>query len=129
MDLSKISLGEALQIVDHIQKIGAIGGALNNGAKCVSTPSAPYTGKLWEIGKQYFIRTVTMYFSGRLIAVGDGFVTLTDAAWIPDTGRFADFIAGEEANEVEPYPLPVNVAIGAIIDFCEYTHTLPRKQK
>lgn len=129
MDLSKISIEEALQLVEHVQKIGAISSALHGGGCPPLNTATKPQGKLWELGKQYFIRTVTMYFSGRLIRVEDGFVTLEDAAWLPDIGRFADFIAGKEANEVEPYPHPVNVAIGAITDFCEYSAALPRKQK
>lgn len=128
MDLSKVSLEEALQLVEHVQKIGAISSALSGGCSTIK-PSASNGTTPWVVGKQYFIRTVTMYFSGRLTNLYDQYVTLESAAWLPDTGRFADFLAGKEANEVEPYPLPVNISIGAIVDFCEYSHTLPSKQK
>ena len=71
-----------------------------------------------EIGESYFIRTVTHYFTGRLIWVGDKELVLTEAAWIADTGRFSEFMAEKTANEVEPFPRDSQVIIGrsAIID-------------
>ena len=74
-----------------------------------------------EIGKTYFIRTVTHYFTGRLIWVGDKEIVLEEVAWIADTGRFSEFMAEKTCNEVEPYPSGSRVIIGrgSIIDMCE----------
>ena len=77
-----------------------------------SVPDHPY-----KIGKFIFIRTVTMSLSGILRAVGDKELILTDAAWIAETSRFADFLKGQEPNEVEPFPDgEVIVGRGAIVD-------------
>ena len=75
-----------------------------------------------EIGKTYFIRTVTHYFTGRLIWVGDKEICLEEACWIADTGRFNEFMAGETPNESEPFPKSSKVIIGrsAIIDMTEH---------
>ena len=81
------------------------------------------------IGKAVFVRTVTTYFTGLLVKVEDGFATLDDAAWIADTGRFADALAKGTLNEIEPYPGSMVVSCGAIVDVCEWAHDLPRKQK
>jgi hypothetical protein len=45
---------------------------------------------LWEIGQSYLIRTVTHYYTGRLVAVDGNELLIEEAAWIADTGRFAD---------------------------------------
>ncbi len=83
----------------------------------------------FEIGKAYLIRTVTMHYTGRVVAVTDSDVLLTDAAWIADTGRYANSLTYGELSEVEPYPGPVAVCRGAMVDFCEWNHPLPKEQK
>lgn len=83
----------------------------------------------FEIGKAYLIRTVTMHYTGRVVAVTDSDVLLTDAAWIADTGRYHDSLMSGELSEIEPYPGRVAVCRGAMVDFCEWTHALPRGQK
>jgi hypothetical protein len=71
----------------------------------------------WQIGKLYFIRTVTMYYVGRLISVGDQEITLDDCAWVADTGRFSECLKTGKLNEVEPFPDgPVLIGRGAIVD-------------
>lgn len=83
----------------------------------------------FEVGKAYLIRTVTMHYTGRVVAVTDSDVLLEDAAWIADTGRFADSLQSGELSEIEPYPKRVAVCRGAMVDFCEWLHSLPRGQK
>ena len=77
----------------------------------------------WMIGKQYFIRTVTMALHGTLVEVNEHELVLMDAAWIADTKRFHQFITGQaqEGIEVEPFPRhkPVIVGRGALIDAAE----------
>lgn len=73
----------------------------------------------WEIGKRYFIRTVTMHLHGLLIDIDEHELTLTNAAWIADSGRFMDFITGKkQPNEVEPFEKMaiVKVGRGALVD-------------
>lgn len=83
----------------------------------------------WEIGKNYLIRTVTMIDTGRLVAVTDHELVLEDAAWIADTGRFAQAVEKAEFGEVEPFPSGrVIVGRGCIIDAIQITQ-LPRSQK
>ena len=83
----------------------------------------------WEIGANYLIRTVTMIDTGRLIAVTAQELVLEDAAWIADTGRFADAIEKAEFGEVEPFPAGhVILGRGSIIDAVKIK-TLPRSQR
>jgi len=73
--------------------------------------------RAWKIGEFYLIRTVTMFNTGRLIAVTDQELVLEDAAWIADTGRFAEALTTAEFKEVEPFPKgEVIVGRGAVID-------------
>jgi hypothetical protein len=71
----------------------------------------------WEIGKIYLIRTVTMIDTGILVAVTDKELVLEEAAWVADTGRFADALVKADFNEVEPFPHgKVIIGRGAVID-------------
>lgn len=83
---------------------------------------------LWKVGEKYFIRTVTHYYTGRLIAVTDKELLLEDAAWIADTKRFADSLTTGEFNEVEPFNDNVIVGRGAVVDAVIWKHALPDKQ-
>lgn len=83
----------------------------------------------WEIGANYLIRTVTMIDTGRLVAVTAQELVLEDAAWIADTGRFADAVEKAEFGEVEPFPAGhIILGRGSIIDAVK-VKTLPRSQK
>lgn len=84
-----------------------------------------------EIETPVFVRTVTHYYTGRLVAVTDQEIVLADCAWIADTGRFSSALQTGDLVEVEPYPDGVDVVInrGAIVDCCAWSHPLPRKVK
>jgi len=79
------------------------------------------------IGENVFVRTVTSYYTGRLIAIEDGFLHLEDAAWIADMGRFSAALAKGTLNEVEPYPGDCFVHLGAMVDVSSWLHELPRE--
>lgn len=81
------------------------------------------------VGTAIFIRTVTLYYTGKIKKITDKFVTLEKAAWIPDTGRFNDFLKNGKANEVEPFENDVHIPIGSIIDVTEWSQKLPQEQK
>jgi len=83
----------------------------------------------WKIGQKYLIRTVTMTLTGRLIEVHPGELLLEHAAWIADTGRFADAVRDGSYSEVEPFIGHVIVGRGAVIDATAITHDLPTVQK
>lgn len=91
----------------------------------MSTPNHPY-----KIGENYFIRTVTFHYTGKLVKVYDQELVLTDVAWIPEDGRFADALKSGKFSEVEPYPLGKEVIIprGCIIDASAHEFPLPTTQ-
>jgi hypothetical protein len=82
------------------------------------------------VGENYFIRTVTFHYTGRLVEVFEHELVLEDASWIADDGRFADAVAKGAFNEIEPYPVGrVIIGRGAIVDATTVSFPLPRKQK
>jgi hypothetical protein len=77
----------------------------------------PVDDSIWEIGKYYLIRTVSMIQVGTLKKITDKELLLSDAAWVAETGRFHDTLKNlEECKEVEPFPNPVIVGRGSIVD-------------
>lgn len=87
-------------------------------------PESPFT-----VGNAVLVRCVTHYYTGRVVEVTAEHVILTDAAWIADTGRFAASLTSGTLDEVEPYPDPVSIARGAIVDATLWRHALPRTVK
>lgn len=84
-----------------------------------------------QVGNKVFIRAVTNYVTGKVIEVCKDEIVLVDAAWIADTGRFSNALKSGASlfNEIEPYPLPVTIGRGAIVDATHWPHDLPREQK
>jgi len=84
-----------------------------------------------RIGNKVFICTVTKYYTGKIVGLSKEEILLADAAWIPDTGRFAQGMASGSMNEVEPYPAEAIVAVqrGGVIDVSDWLHDLPRATK
>ncbi|HNF58259.1 MAG TPA: hypothetical protein PLN89_01640 [Elusimicrobiota bacterium] len=86
----------------------------------IEIPDGDKSNPFMVVGRDYFIRTVTHYFTGRLVWVGDKEIAMEDVAWIADTGRFNEFVAGKTVNEVEPFQKGVVIiGRGAIIDMSE----------
>ena len=98
-------------------------------ALCAMFGTRQTDNSAWEIGKNYLIRTVTMIDTGRLVAVTEHELVLEDAAWIADTGRFAQAVECAEFGEVEPFPAGrVIIGRGAVIDAVQIRQ-VPRSQK
>lgn len=88
-------------------------------------PEHPY-----ELGVSYLIRTVTFYYTGKLIGVYEQELVLEDAAWIADTGHYNECLAKGTFNEVEPMPTGrVVIGRGAVVDAVVWSHPLPRTVK
>lgn len=98
-------------------------------ASKTTTPRTRKTGIGKYVGRNVFVRTVTHHHTGRLVHADASFLTLADAAWIADDGRFHTALASGKLNEVEPFPGECLVNVGAIIDVCEWFHELPRVAK
>jgi hypothetical protein len=81
------------------------------------------------VGKSYFIRTVTHYYTGVLKEVCGQWLILGDAAWIADTGRFHEFLKEGKCNEYEGFIEDVCIPIGGVVDISIWQHKLFRGQK
>jgi len=98
--------------VDYVRK---------DSIRVMDVPKGDESNPFFEIGKHYFLRTVTHYFTGILVWVGDKELVFRNVAWIVDTGRFNEFMAEKTVCEAEPFPEGQHVIIGrgSIIDMSE----------
>jgi len=87
------------------------------------------TESLWEIDKNYLIRTVTMIQLGKLKKVTDKELLLSEACWVADTGRFNESLKKGTLKEVEMFQRDVIVSRGGIIDATEWLLELPKESK
>ena len=127
MNIDELTIGEAKQLARLFSSQDTKPPAeVLTGAAGLSGPPCPF-----EIGSAYFIRTVTFHLTGRVRAVVGGFLVLDDAAWIADSGRYADALkkGASALSEVEPLPDGTFVALSAITDASPWVHTLPKEQK
>lgn len=92
--------------------------------KVVKSKDCPF-----DIGGKYFIRTVTYFATGQVVAIHGKFLELADGAFIADTGRFADAMKSGEFIEVEPVDVPMFVNMDSITDAFAWNYELPRTQK
>jgi hypothetical protein len=79
------------------------------------------------IGGKYFFRTVSYFVVGKVKKQIGQFFELENASWIPDTGRFMQFLKDGKLNEVEPTGTHF-VNIEMVVDFFEWKHKLPKDQ-
>ena len=87
------------------------------------------TSHSFEVGKNYFIRSVNYHYTGKLVSVTDTDLVLEDAAWIADDGRFTTALKSGAFDEIEPYVNSVIIERGGILDATIWNHPLPREQK
>jgi len=113
--LNDLTIGEAKELA-----------ALFGGEKPKTDKPHPF-----QVGKNYFIRTVTMSLIGKLEAVFDNELVLSTPAWIADTGRIMDCLMhGEKAmQDIEPFLDDIIIGRNSIIDATIWNHELPTEQK
>ncbi|MDE1849093.1 MAG: hypothetical protein KGH55_03625 [Nanoarchaeota archaeon] len=118
-DLNKLSFAEFQTAVEEMAK------------KKESTGKVAVKDSPFVIGENYLIRTVTMIYTGRLTKVFEKELVIADAAWIPETERWADSVAKGTFKEVEPYPDGEEVILNreAVLDTTKVRWKLPRSQK
>ena len=81
-------------------------------------------------GKFYQFRTVTMIYTGELVAETADFFALKKAAWVAETLRWAESCETGVYKEVEPYPADRVVLVfkSGMLDIVEIPE-LPLEQK
>ncbi len=83
----------------------------------------------FKVGDKVFIRTVTLYYLGEIVAMDDKWISLGTASWVADTGRFHQFLTEGKCNEYEGFPNGVTVPTGSLIDVSPWPHSLFSGQK
>ena len=88
----------------------------------------------FEVGKQYFIRTVTNYALGTVKYIDDKNIILeAGSKWIADTGRlYNSLVEGFESQdkcEFETMPCIRLINPGSIVDATPYSKEITAKQK
>jgi len=118
-DVNKMTLEELNVVVEEANKKKESIGK-------VQVKDSPFV-----IGENYLIRTVTMIYTGKLVKVFEKELVVVDAAWIPETERWADSVGKGDFKEVEPYPDKAEVILNreAILDIIKVHWKLPRSQK
>lgn len=97
--------------------------------KALESESGEVSNELpFEIGKSYFIRTVTYHVIGTVDRIKGAFLVLSDASWVADSGRFSKAISEGELNEVE-YIGEMIVNTLAIADATRWLHKNPKATK
>jgi hypothetical protein len=82
----------------------------------------------FECGKIYAFRSVTMIYVGRLVDINSKELLIDEAAWIPETERWADFVSTGAHKEAEPYKTKVILNRDSLLDSTEIPSVI-RKQK
>jgi hypothetical protein len=93
-----------------------------------STLQSKNSNEKLEIGKQYFIKTVTYHYVGILKDIfmieSVPFMELSSAMWVADSGRLSNALKegleNQSEAELEPYPDSVNINISTITEITEY---------
>lgn len=109
IEIDKLTIGEIKQITNLFNQ---------------KAEAFPY-----KIGDKVFIRTVTLYYLGRINNIIGEWIILDGASWIADTGRFYDFLKDGKCNEYESFIDHVCVPMGSVIDITEWKHDLFKGQK
>lgn len=112
MNINELTLGqlkERLAEAEEIRKVLNMPGG-------TALPASDDDGH-WQVGKCYYIRTVTHHLVGVLVKVTRAELVIEQAAWVADSGRWSEALKTGEVNEVEPFPDgQVIVGRGALID-------------
>jgi len=78
----------------------------------------------YSVGDKVFIRSVTLYYTGRISHLKDDWITLENASWIADTGRFYDFLKYGKCSEYESFQKTVSIPVQSLIDITAWDHAL-----
>ncbi len=124
--IDELTIGQAKQRIAEADELRKVLG--------MSIPAAPNAAgacdEYWEIGKNYFLRTVTHHVVGKLKAINPYEIVLIDAAWVADDGRFGECLEKGIVKEVEPAPEGIAlIGRGSLIDAYTWNHDLLREVK
>lgn len=85
--------------------------------------------EMLRVGKDVFVRTVTYHYIGRIKEINEHSIVLSDASWIPQSGRWSTTLSTGELKECEPYVDDVYLNRQAVVDITAWRFALPTKAK
>ena len=109
IDINDLTLGQ----IREIREIREMGNQAARGSHSL------------PIGKRVFIRTVTLYYVGRLDSVTDTDLVLSSASWVVDTGNFAKSLRSGEFAKTQAFVDDAIVLRSCMIDVTLWRHALP----
>lgn len=121
----QIAAGFACVFLTWFFVAGAFAIADFSRARPVDTSRAVLTVRPMKKNSPVFIRTVTNFYTGRVVSLTKSWIVLEDVSWIADTGRFSTFLERGVPNEAERMPGRVHVSRASIVDVSEWRHALP----
>ena len=83
-----------------------------------------------EKNNNVLVKTVTLYYLGKVENVDDKFLLLSNASWVQDTGkRLTDFLADgfDNTSEIEIIGECL-IGLNQVVEICEWKHDLPDQQ-
>ena len=80
------------------------------------------------VGGNWFFRTVTYHWVGKVEKVTGKIIELSNASWVADSGRFMNAIKDGKLDEVEPVGQWF-INFDTVVDFGNWKHLLPMEQK
>ncbi len=88
----------------------------------------------FEIGKKYFVQTVTQYRLGEVEDIKGKFIIWkAKSVWVADTGRFTNAMkhgfASLELAEIEIYEQRGGTHIDSIVNYMDWNLDIPTEQK
>lgn len=113
--------GDMTQVVEELRDLRM---RVTSATKPTIAPASPL-----RVGNNVFIRTVTVYQIGRVEAIDAEEIILSAASWVADTGRFHTALKTGILKEVEPFPSPISISRGSVVDVTDWPHPLPEVQK
>lgn len=82
---------------------------------------------LGTVGRNYFVRTVTFAYVGRLIVINEEILRLDRCTWIASTGPYGPFVRTGNSEEQDSYPrdMHINIRRALVIETFEIPWELP----
>ena len=91
----------------------------------IAKKQEPAQGSPLVVGGKVFIHTVTYAYIGKVEAITDQEVVLSNGGWVADTGRFGEFLTKNKPNEFEKVVDNFSVARGSIVSSFLWKGELP----
>ena len=101
MDINELTIGQAKELANML-----------GGSQKITEKRHGF-----EVGKSYFIRTVTHHYLGKCIGVYELCIVMKKCTWVADDGRFHKAMQGDWTNnaehEIYPPETPVQILINS----------------